>query len=111
MLGIGRDGEQGFRYGLEKDAIDLARILECQSADLRRQRKHNVEIRGRQEFSFPLGQPLGARCCLTLWAVSVAARIIGDDAMPAMVAPVHMAAEGGRAAIANRHERFSLLRT
>src|SRR5580700_6628566 len=79
MLGIGRDGEQGFRYGLEKDAIDLARILECQSADLLRQRKHNVEIRGRQEFSFPLGQPLGARCCLTLWAVSVAARIIGDD--------------------------------
>ena len=31
--------------------------------------------------------------------------------MPALVALLHMAAEDGRAAVANRHERFSLLRT
>ena len=71
-FGIGRDREQCFRCGAEQDAIDLARILKRQPADLLRQRKHDVEIRDRQQFGFPFGQPLwrapwpgtlGNACC------------------------------------------------
>jgi len=46
-LGIGRDREQRFRRRTEQDAINLASILECESADLLRQRKYNVEVRDR----------------------------------------------------------------
>ena len=46
-LGIGRDREQRFRRRTEQDAINLARILECETTDLLRQRKYNVEVRGR----------------------------------------------------------------
>ncbi len=94
--------------------IDLARILQRQPADLLRQRKYNVEIWDRQQFGLPFGQPLCARHGLTLWAMPVAARVIRDDAMPARIALLHilhMAAEGSRAAVANRFESLSLLGT
>src|ERR1700722_13325102 len=106
-LGIGRDREQRFRRRTEQDAINLARILECESTNLLRQRKYDVEIRDRQQFSFPFGQPLGARQGLAFWAMPVAAGVIRDDAVPARVALLHvlyMAAESGRTAVANRFE-------
>jgi hypothetical protein len=73
-FGVGRDSEQRFRSGPEQDAIDLARILKRQTADLLGERKYNVEIGDRQQFGLPLCQPLCARRCLTLWAMSVATR-------------------------------------
>ena len=48
MLWIGRDGEQRFRYGAEQNPVDLARILQCQPADLLGQSKDDVEILYRQ---------------------------------------------------------------
>jgi hypothetical protein len=54
-LGIGCNREQSFRCGPEQDAIDLARILKCQPADLLRQRKYDMEVRDRQQFGLPLG--------------------------------------------------------
>ena len=71
-FGVGRDGKQRFRSRAEQDAIDLACILKRQAADLLRQRKYNVEIGDRQQFGLPPGQPLCARRCLALWAMSVA---------------------------------------
>ena len=70
--GIVRDREQRFRCSLKQDAINLARILECETSDLLRQRKYDVEVRGRQQFSFPFSQPFGARQGLALWAMPVA---------------------------------------
>jgi hypothetical protein len=113
-LGIGRDGEQRFRCSTKQDAINLAGILECEPTDLFRQRKYDVEIRDRQQFSFPFGQPLGARQGLAFWAMPVAAGVIRDDAVPARIALLHvfhMAAESGRTAVADRFESFSLSRT
>ena len=111
MFGVSRNRKQRFRRGAEQDVVDLARILKCQPADLLRQRKHDVEIWNRQQFSPSCRQPFCARRGLTLWTMPVAARIIRDDAMPALVALLHilpMAAEGGRAAVANRFEGLSL---
>ena len=112
-LGIGSDGEQRFRGRTEQDAINLAGILECESSDLLRQRKDNVEVGNRQQFAFPFGQPFGARQGLAFWAMPIAARIIRDDSMPARIALLHilhMAAESGRTAVADCFECFSLMR-
>ena len=100
-FGVGRNREQRFRRGAKQDAIDLAAILKRQSADLMRKRKYNMEVRDRQQFCLPSGQPLGARHGLTLWAMSIPTRVIRDDTMPARIALIHilhMAAESGRAA-------------
>ena len=71
--GVGGNREQRFRRGAKQDAVNLARILKRQPADLLRQRKHDVEIPGWQQVGFPCRQPLGARHGLALWAMSVAA--------------------------------------
>src|SRR5580700_5115225 len=47
--GICGDGEQRFRRRTEEDSINFFRVLQCQPADLVRQRKHDVEIRNRQD--------------------------------------------------------------
>jgi len=72
-LGIGGDREQRFRCSPKQDAINLSRILECEPTDLLRQRKYDVEIWDWQQFSFPFGQPFGARQSLAFWAMPVAA--------------------------------------
>jgi len=113
-LRIGRDRQQRFRCRAEQGAVDLACILKRQSAHLLRQRKYYVEVGNRQQFGFPFGKPLGASHGLALGTVSVAARIICDDAMSARIAllhKLHMAAESGGAAVADRCERLSLMRT
>ena len=111
-LGITRNREQGFRYGSKQQGVDHARILQRQSADLLRQREYDVEIRNRQHLALPGRQPLGARGRLTLGAVSVAARIIRDDSMPARIALLdifRMSTESGRAAVADRGKGFPLM--
>ena len=113
-LGIARNREQGFRYGSKQQGVDHARILKRQAADLLRQREYDVEIWDRQHFSLPGRQPLGARGRLTLGAVSIAARVIRDDEMPARIALLRVfrvPAEGRGATVANRLEGFFLLRT
>ena len=73
-LGIGGDSEQRFRCGAKQDAVDLARILQCQAADLSRQRKDDVEVRDRQAVRLPFRPAiwrapwlgiLGNACCGT----------------------------------------------
>jgi hypothetical protein len=66
-----------------------------------------VKILYRQQLSFPIGQPLGAGRTLTLRATSVSTRIVRDGAMPAIVI-LHMATQGGCAAVANVVEGFPL---
>ncbi len=113
-LGIACNREQCFRYGLKQQRIDHTRILQRQSADLLRQREDDVEIGNRQHLALPGLQPLGARGRLTLGAVSVAAGVIRDDEMAARIALLRILgvpAEGRGAAVANRLEGLSLLRT
>jgi hypothetical protein len=74
--GIGSDGQQRFRCRTKQDAIDLARILQRQGADLVRQREYDMEVGNRQQLAFPRVQPFGASHGLAFWAMSVTARVI-----------------------------------
>ena len=47
MFGIGGDGEQSFRPGLEKDGVNPPQILKRQATDLLREREQDVEVRNR----------------------------------------------------------------
>jgi len=78
-----------------------------QDADLLRQREYDVEVRDRQQFGCPLGQPSVARHGRAFWAMPVSARILRDGAMPTRIAlfPIlQMAAERRCAAAADRFE-------
>ena len=49
-LGIGRDGEQRLGTRLEQEVVDHGLVLECDGADARRQREHDVEVRHLQQL-------------------------------------------------------------
>ena len=92
MHGLGRS--------LEQDAVDCGLVLVGYIGDLSRQREHEVEVRHRQQLFLALGQPFARRRSLTLWAMPVAAGIVGDLGMAALLVLTarDMAAELCRAA-------------
>ena len=92
MSGVSRNGQQSFGDCPEENGVDAPGILQCQSGDLLRQCKHHVEILYWQQLGLPFGQPLGACRSLTFRTTAVAARVIRDGAMSALIALVQMAA-------------------
>ena len=57
-----------------------------------------MEVRHVQQIALPRGQPCGSAQALALRTMSVAAGVIGDAAMAAIVTGLHVAAERRRAA-------------
>jgi hypothetical protein len=107
--GIGGDGEQSFRSSLKQDVIDLSRVLKRQATYLLREREHDVEVRNRQQFRLPIGQPLGAGRGQTLGATAIATRVEYFDAMSAPVALIEMTTQYHGPAVTNVSKRFPLL--
>ena len=77
MLRIGSYLQQCFRGGLKQDVVHDFFILQGQSCQDLRQRKHDVDIRHRQELHRPLFHPFGSRFPLALGTMTVAARVVG----------------------------------
>ena len=98
MPGIGSDDAQRLGGGREQDAIDDGLIVESDLCDLRRHREDDVEVGHRQQLGLSVGQPLSTRQPLALRAVPIAAGIIGDAKLAAVVALFDMTAQRGRAA-------------
>src|SRR5205814_3169923 len=95
--------------GCEQKIVEQARVLQSQDIQLVRYGEDHVEIAGVEEFAFPCRQPTLTRLCLTLGAVPIATRIIGDGLIPATRASIAMPAEGGSAAALNGTKGFELL--
>src|SRR3954471_527185 len=72
MARIGGDRAQCFGCGPEQDGVDRGLVLESDFGGWRRQGEDDVEIRHRQQFVLPFGQPGGARPSLAFRAMSVA---------------------------------------
>ena len=98
MLGIGGDGEHGLGRRLEQKAIDFRLVLPGDGADRRRQREHDVIIGQRQKLGLAVRQPLACSGSLTLWAMPVAAGVVADDGVTAVLASRDMTAKLRRAA-------------
>src|SRR5882672_9690187 len=102
MLGIRRDCERGLGRGFEQQVVDHSLVLIGDVRDSCRQREHDMEIPYRQELGFALGQPLACGSALTLGAVPIAAAIVGDLRVRAVLAAPDMAAERRCAAALDR---------
>ena len=93
VLGVGGDREHGVGRRFEQEIVDHGLVLVGDVGDRRRQCEHDVEVGHRQQLGLALGEPLFGRGALTLWAMPIAAAVVGDDGVRTVLAPRHMTAE------------------
>ena len=100
MLAISCDRERGLGRGLEQQVVDHRLVLIGNVADRGRQCVDHMKVRHRQQLGLAFGQPLACSSALTLGAMPVAAAIVGNDGVSALLvlAARDMAAECRRAA-------------
>src|SRR5215470_15159789 len=109
MLGIASDGEQSFGRRTEQNAVDGSLVLQSQRRELFGQRKHDMEILHRKQFRLPLLEPLGTVQRLTLRTVAIAAGVVGDTFLLALIALFDVAAQRSRAAKFNGPQGTQML--
>ena len=98
MLRVGRDREHGVGRDLEQQVVDHALVLVGDVADGRWQREDDVEVGHREQLALALFHPLSGRGSLALRAMPVAAAVVGDDGVAAVLAARDVPAESRRAA-------------
>src|SRR6516165_5905666 len=98
MPGIRRDSEHRLCRGREQKIVDHRLVVVGDVADRRRQREDDMEIGHREQLGLARGHPFARGRALALGTVPVAAAVVGDHCMGAVLAACHMAAEGGRTA-------------
>jgi hypothetical protein len=81
----GGDGDQGLGSGFEQQVIDDRLILIGDVGDRGRQGEDDMEVGHGQEFGLAVGQPLLSRGGLALRAMPVAAGIVGDAQVRALL--------------------------
>ena len=105
VLRVGGDGDERLGRRLEQQIVDDGLVLPRDGGDRRRQGEHDVEVWDRQQLGLPIGQPLLGGNGLALRAVAIAAGVVGDAYMRAILAALDMAAEScGAAALDGRHD-------
>jgi hypothetical protein len=107
--GIGGDLLQRLGHRAEQQAVADSLVLQCQWRKLFGNGKDDVTVRHGELFLGPFREPLIPGCGLTLGTMSIAAGVVGDGAMRAMVALLDVAAQSGSAAGADVTESFPLL--
>src|SRR5690348_820794 len=89
---VARHLKQRLSAGLQQQPIDHLLVEQCQGRQFMRQRKHYMHVTHRQEFGTACFDPSVTGVGLTLRAMAVAARVVGDGAQPAPRAFIHMTA-------------------
>lgn len=91
--------------GFEENAIEQPLVLVGNRRDLAGHGKYDMEIGNRQKVGFAIGKQLVAGSTLALRAMSVAARVIGDTRVRAVIAGLDMPIERRRPAkLDRRHD-------
>ena len=101
-----RNLQQRLTHGPEQQAVDLLGILQCEWSHHIRHREHHVGVRHGQQVLLLCVEPLRCGTALTLRAVTVAARVVGNPFMPAFIADLDMPTEHRRAASDERLDHF-----
>ena len=94
MRGIPRDVLEGGGHRAKQQAIELARVLECQGPQGVRQGKDDMCVGGLEHLTFPGGEPRGLRGAMAFGAATVAAGVVRLDLMVTMVTLRDMSPEG-----------------
>ena len=110
VLRIGGDRQHRLRCRPEQQVVDQRLVVEGDVGDLGGQREHDVEVADRQQVGLALGQPGARRCALALGTVPVAAGVVGDPPMAAVLAGLDVTAERSGAAMLDRRHDLELVR-
>jgi hypothetical protein len=102
VLAIGGDDQHRLRCRSEQQIVDERLVLERDVGDLGRQREYDVEVADRQEIGLALSKPGPRGRALTLRTVSVAAGIVSDAPLAAVLAGFDVTAKGCGAAVLDR---------
>jgi hypothetical protein len=103
--GIGGDGQHRVRSRAEEEVIDHRLVLEGDVSNLGRHGEHDVEVSHRQQIGLARGQPGARGGALALGTMPVAAGVVGDPPVPAVVAGLDVTAQrGGAAVLDGRHD-------
>lgn len=111
VLAIAGDDEHRLRRRLEQQIIDQRLVLVGDLRDLGGQREHDMEVTHGEQVSFPFGQPCARGSALTLGTMPVAAAVVRDPPMPAVLTCLDMAAKGCGAAVLDRRHHLELVQT
>ena len=110
-FGIGTEGEQGLGGHPKQQVVHHALILAGELDYLPRHRKHDVEVRYRQQLRLPGGEPLFCHRALALRTMTSPARVIGNLAMGAGATASDVPAKGRARATLNRRHDLELSQT
>ena len=83
VFGIGCDFQQGLCAGGEQQIVKQTRVFQGQHIEFVRHGEHDMEIAGVEEFAFSCCQPALAGLRLTLGAVPISTRVVGDGLITA----------------------------
>ena len=108
-FGIGGDLDHRVRARPHQQIVDLAFVLMRDVSDRFGQGEDEMEIPHGQQFGLACRQPCLCGTGLTLGAVAIAARIVGDVLMRAVSAPRDMPAKRRRAAALDRAHHLQLV--
>src|SRR6202051_1717663 len=101
--------QKRFRTGAKQEIVDDLLILQGEWRQLAGQGENHMHIARREKFLATCCKPAVASTGLTLRAVPVAARVVGDGAMSAAGAFIKMAAERGGTTPRNGQQHFDVL--
>src|SRR5262249_51498562 len=110
VLGIGCYLEQGLSAGGEQQIVEQTWVVQGQHIQLVGHAEHDMEVVGRQKFSFSCLQPALACLRLALGATSISAGVIRDSLMATPRKNMHVAPQRCGAAALNGTKRFELLK-
>lgn len=101
MLGVARDGAQGFGGGSKQDVVDQRLVLVRDRRNLLRHGEDDVEILDRQQLGLPVLKPLSTHQRLTLGAMAIAATVEGDALVPTGIALLDVTTQRRSATLLN----------
>ena len=108
-LGIGGDCQRGLSCRGEQQTVERGFVLVGDIGDRTRQREDKVEVADGQQFGLALGEPFLGGGALTLGAMPVAAAVVGNHSMGAVLAARDVAAERHRAAALDGRHHLHLV--
>ena len=97
-LGVGRHFEQGLGGRPKKEPVHETRVLQRQGGDGVGNCEHDMKVRHLQQFVGAVPHPLGGDGPLALRAMTIAAGVVSDSLVRAMIAACDMPTQGGRPA-------------
>src|SRR5882672_10565708 len=110
--GIASDLLQSCSTGVKQQVVDQPFILQCERGQFPRQGEDDVHVAGGQQLSLTRLEPAQARVALTLGAVPVTARVVGDGGrMSAAGTAITVSAQRGGAAACNGQQHLLVLPT